>query len=248
MLLRILSDNRFFFLPYALFLLLGGILLFQIETGDAIFFFSDVRSLPGDRFFYYWTKMGEEYSYVIVAIIFLFVRFRWSLLVALTGLLVSVISYYTKMFFGRPRPRAFYEETDVTLLEAINLVDGMSVEDLYNNPANSFPSGHTMSGFAFYGILALLLPKKWPIQLALILTAILIGLSRVYLVQHFFEDIYAGSLLGVLIALFIYWVNFRFPYNEKYLIDRKFGVRRPGVTDPGAAIEKELKDPDSEAA
>lgn len=248
MLLKILSDNRFFFLPYALFLLLGGILLLLIDTGDVIFFFSEMRSLPGDRFFYYWTKMGEEYGYVVFAIIFLFIRFRWSLIVALTGFLVSVLSYYTKMFFGRPRPRAFYEQTDVTLLEAINLVDGMSVEDLYNNPANSFPSGHTMSGFAFYGILALLLPKRWPVQLALILTAILIGISRVYLVQHFFEDIYAGSLLGVLLALFLYWLNFRFPYNEKYLIDRKIGFKRRGVTDPGEAIEEEYKDPDSQEA
>ena len=235
--LQTLAENRYFFVAYALFLLVGGGYLIFIEKGDLLFFFNDLRTPTTHGFFRFWTQLGEEYGYFLLAFLFLFVRFRWSLLIALTGILVALFSFGLKSFFGRPRPRAFFESTDPTLLERIRFFEGWSLEDLYNNPMNSFPSGHTMSAFAFYGILALLLPKRPLLQIALFVTALLIGFSRVYLVQHFFEDIYVGSLVGVLIALGLYLISRRYPYDPRRPLDRKIGFRGRGRTTlPGEQV------------
>ena len=233
--LKTLAANRDFFIPYALFLLFGGALLLFLQQGDDLIFFSDLRTYWGDRFFVFWTKLGEEPAYFLAAFLFLFVRFRWSLLVALTGLLVSLFSFGLKSFFGRPRPRAFYEAQDVSITDILNLVDGMTIDDLYSSATNSFPSGHTMSGFALYGLLALLLSKRFYLPFWLFVVALLVGISRVYLVQHFFEDIYVGSLVGVLIALGLYWGSERIAYHPQRWYDRKipYRGRRPPSTLPG---------------
>jgi membrane-associated phospholipid phosphatase len=46
--------------------------------------------------------------------------------------------------------------------------------------------------------------KKKNLSSILMAMAILVGLSRVYLLQHFFIDIYFGSLIGFLIGIITY--------------------------------------------
>ncbi|MCU7551972.1 phosphatase PAP2 family protein [Chitinophagaceae bacterium LB-8] len=67
----------------------------------------------------------------------------------------------------------------------------------------SFPSGHATSGFIFYGLMVYLiwkanLPKtfKYIAGSALILFALLIGFSRVYLRMHYPTDVAAGFCVG----------------------------------------------------
>ena len=38
------------------------------------------------------------------------------------------------------------------------------------------------------------------------LIALLVGYSRVYLSQHFFEDVYVGSIIGVSVTLVVYYL------------------------------------------
>jgi len=49
-----------------------------------------------------------------------------------------------------------------------------------------------------------LMMKKKNLSSILMAMAILVGLSRVYLLQHFFIDIYFGSLIGFLIGIITY--------------------------------------------
>lgn len=78
----------------------------------------------------------------------------------------------------------------------------------------SFPSGHAMIGMALYGCLAWLLWRhgRHPIWAALLLLwAVLIGLTRVYLQVHYATDVLAGFAAGLLwlillrIALRLFW-------------------------------------------
>lgn len=65
----------------------------------------------------------------------------------------------------------------------------------------SFPSGHAMIGLALYGCLAWLLwrHRRHPIwAVLLLLLAILIGLTRVYLHVHYATDVVAGFAAGLL--------------------------------------------------
>jgi membrane-associated phospholipid phosphatase len=69
----------------------------------------------------------------------------------------------------------------------------------------SFPSGHTTSGFIFYGLLIYLVwqspmatPYKIILSVLLLLMSLLIGASRIYLGMHYPSDVAAGFCLGFL--------------------------------------------------
>ncbi len=173
-------------------------MLLNIEQGDAVLFFSDHRSVFGDTFFKYFTKMGEEYPFYLITILCGFISFRLMIITPLIGIVVSIISFLIKAFFSHPRPLQFF--TDLELADQINFVEGVYV----HSAATSFPSGHTMSAFALYSFLAFLVTRKHWAGILFFIVAFLVGISRVYLVQHFFQDIYLGAILGVLVATVIY--------------------------------------------
>ncbi len=213
---RIFRDNRLFFCCFFLFLILASVLLIANDKGDAIFFFSQNRSELGDLFFKYFTHMGEALAYISIAVICLFIRFRYSLLIGLTGGGVSLVSYFLKAYFAHDRPSLFFRK--LNMLDQVNLVQGVDL----NTAATSFPSGHTMAAFALYSLLILLLPKRKRYALPLFFIALLVAVSRIYLVQHFLEDVFLGAILGLLIAVLVYWVNSRFDYNPRIWVDRSF--------------------------
>lgn len=200
---RLLAANRWYFGAFACALLLGGILLLFLHKGDEIFFFSGRRSVPGDLFFKYFTRMGEEPAYFLALGGLLFLGYRHALAIPFLGLTVSVLSFLSKAFFAHDRPAAFFKKLGI--LDQLHLVDGVYL----NSGANSFPSGHSMSAFALYTFLALCLPRKRWAALGLFAMALLVGLSRIYLAQHFFEDVYLGAIMGVLIALMMYYAHYR---------------------------------------
>ena len=82
---------------------------------------------------------------------------------------------------------------------------------------NSFPSGHTVTAFsAAIVILYLTKNKNWSILLFIV--ALAVGYSRMYLSEHFFEDVIVGSVIGVLIT--ICWISFieskQFLHTDKW--------------------------------
>ncbi len=78
--------------------------------------------------------------------------------------------------------------------------------------AFSFPSGHTGSSFA--AAMALFLNnKKWGIPA--LVTAVVIGFSRAYLFVHFFTDVLAGAVLGVLCAVAVWFVFRKYKLDDK---------------------------------
>ncbi len=199
------QENRFYGISFFAWLILGALIIFLIEKGDAILFFNDHRSYYGDLFFRYATMLGEEIMYLLIFIFLMIYRRRAVWLVPMTGVVVLLISKGLKEFFQQNRPIAWFKE--MNLYEVLNLIEG---EPLFSG-ASSFPSGHTMSAFALFGLLAFLIPQKKSVALVILSIALLVGISRVYLIHHFFIDIYAGSIIGTLLALIIYslWSKFQ---------------------------------------
>jgi len=118
----------------------------------------------------------------------LFRHFLWRraaiwLLATLAG--ATVLSLALKSAFHRPRPTLFFGAVPHTY---------------------SFPSGHSMFSFCFYGVLAGLLTARidsrplriliWIVAAAALVLSI--GLSRIYLGVHYPSDVLAGYLAGAI--------------------------------------------------
>ncbi|RYU82142.1 phosphatase PAP2 family protein [Hymenobacter persicinus] len=87
----------------------------------------------------------------------------------------------------------------------------------------SFPSGHAMIGMALYGCLAWLLWRhgRHPAWAALLLLwAVLIGLTRIYLHVHYATDVLAGFAAG-LGWLILLRMALRLWWREAQVIDRE---------------------------
>jgi membrane-associated phospholipid phosphatase len=67
-----------------------------------------------------------------------------------------------------------------------------------NTLFESFPSGHSTAAGAFFGAFAMVMPQLRPLFL---LSALLIGVSRVVVGAHYPSDVAAGLLLGLWVAL-----------------------------------------------
>lgn len=211
-----IQTNLYLSIAFLDFIILGGVALYCLQQGDLLLYFNENRTPFWNTFFSYGTQLGEEWTYIGFVVVFLFIRFRYALLVPITGIVVTIISFLSKRFFLHPRPFSYYKTLGT--LEEINVVEGVYLVKGFS----SFPSGHTMSAFAIFTLVALLLKNKKSLALFLFTLAIIVGLSRIYLVQHFLKDVYLGGIMGVLIALFIFKVQQLFPTTKDRMIDGKF--------------------------
>ena len=123
-----------------------------------------------------------------VSVLLVFLRIREqhaAILFALTMAGAFVLNGTLKLSFHRTRPVPYF--------------------DLIAPTSYSFPSGHALYSFCFYGTLAALVTARTnrrvtqsAIWMMAILLIILIGLSRVYLGVHYPSDVLAGYAAALL--------------------------------------------------
>lgn len=124
---------------------------------------------------------------LIIVLIFTF-GLRWEAVMALLAALFSAATnLLVKDLIQRPRPTS----------SSVNVIDLLT--------SYSFPSGHVMFYLGFFGFLAFLVfsMSKPSIKRTLLLGFLsllitLIGISRVYLGQHWASDVLGAYLLGSL--------------------------------------------------
>ncbi len=190
--------NRLFFSLIVIFILLASAGLAVWEHGEAILLFSGHRSPFWNEFFRVANTFGEEPAFVLAFLFLLFVGYRYAAGVPLLAGAATLLAFGAKSLFGRPRPMAYFREVD--RWHEVVPVEGVAV----HSGLNSFPSGHTLAAFALFTYLALVVPRKQGTALLFFLLALSGGLARIYLVQHFLEDVLAGAVLGVLLGLAAY--------------------------------------------
>lgn len=150
-----------------------------------------------DFFFANITHLGDGLILIIPIVLFIFHKYCYLILLAISSVIHLVLVHIAKkwVFHGMPRPAEFFK--DISFYE----VPGVELHHW-----GSFPSGHTTTAFMLATFLYLVLPKKMKIHWLLMGIAFLVGFSRVYLMQHFLMDVWAGALLGIFSSLISYFI------------------------------------------
>lgn len=214
-------ENSWFMIPALLFFNIGLALAYFVPYGLEIILLNPFRQEPLNSVFRVITLLGEAYPYFIAGIAALFWRYRFALLIALTGIVVQPSVLFFKSTFATDRPITYFRNND--LAEAVITVPGVDL----NVGRTSFPSGHTMAAFGLYSILTKISGKKRRrLGLAFAVLAILVAVSRVFLVQHFLADILAGAALGMAASWLVWRINDtplfrRMSFLEGSLLSRK---------------------------
>jgi membrane-associated phospholipid phosphatase len=190
-------ENLSFLLPYFIFLLIGGIYISLYSRSEIHIFINERTHGLANTFFRLVTNLGDGLTVGVVALLFLLYRLGNGLLLALSGILAGVLTQLLKhtLFSDWERPKKFFEG-----VHQLYLVPGVA-----NYSGHTFPSGHAASAFALYFSIALLTKNKI-VKMLMFLLALTVAFSRVYLSQHFLNDVYAGSLLGILAVIFTWFL------------------------------------------
>lgn len=220
---KFFRNNAVYFALFLLFLLAGGYYLSEAEKTAAILFFNRHRHPFLDEFFKITTILGEGWLYLIAVAAALAVRLRHALLLSLTGFLVLGSSQLLKFIFQEERPLSHFRRLGIA--DQLQLVGGVDV----HTGATSLPSGHTMAAFALYGLLAFLLPERRYTAALLFVLALGVGFSRIYLVQHFWIDVYWGAIAGTLLAALMFYLDSRINCPPGHWLEKPvFQLPSPG--------------------
>lgn len=143
----------------------------------------------GDAFWSFITYFGESGIFWIAIALFL-LCFKKTRLCGITMSIALVIGLalgngVMKNLFARPRPYTLDPDLHLRLLW------GEMTKDY------SFPSGHTLASFEAATAIFFYY-RKWGI--AAFCLAVLIGISRIFLLVHYPSDVIVGAVLGILFA------------------------------------------------
>ena len=131
------------------------------------------------------TYLGSVYPFILIIVLSLFLKDKkYFKYLSINLILITILNITMKSLFTRPRP------LDISLVE---------------QNGYSFPSGHSLTSMAFYGLLIYFvttsnLSKRLKITLNTILSLLIliVGLSRIYLGVHYFTDVLGGFSLAII--------------------------------------------------
>jgi len=204
----VLYQIRLFFIPF-LVLICACLAIKLTFTREEIYFAVNTHNYPlADALAPYMTDLGNGWTTIALSAILLLFNYGKALFMAIAYAVTSIIAQIIKHIFDAPRPSLYFQNQ----LSHIHLVQGVDMLRLH-----SFPSGHTVTAFSTTVLITYWCKNKlWGFPLLLV--AILVGYSRMYLSEHFFEDVTAGSVIGVITTVaLISWLD-----NKKFLHSAKW--------------------------
>lgn len=134
-----------------------------------------------------------------------------GLIVVLFFLTDGITSTICKPYFARLRPTR-----DPELMYIVDVVNG------YRAGLYSFMSSHAGNSFGI-ATFVLLLIRNRTLSISLIIWAIMNSFTRLYLGVHYPGDILAGTTVGILSGVAVY-------YLYKYITNKKGGVRHDYIS------------------
>lgn len=184
-----LSAGIFFALIFSLICIAA-----TMGKAETFLLLNNHHSLFADTFFIYFTFLGDGlFSIVTGGIVFFIICKKTGYKIIIAYIISGILAQVLKKLFHFPRPKAFFQEGVYK-----HFLDGVTYTGW-----NSFPSGHSTSIFALATVLCLN-TKNILLRITFMLIAFTIGYSRIYLGQHFLEDVVAGAVLGSVSGFVIY--------------------------------------------
>lgn len=200
------KTTLYFMVPFVVFIVLGGTGMLVFEKGSMVMALNRISNGQLDDLCLFVSTISHGSFLAVVALLLAFYKFRWSILTLANLAWAAILTnLFKKVFFqlsSRPLHYFYYDDFPRFLYEA-------PLAYYY-----SFPSGHTMAVFAFCTVMTLLINRKFA-GLILFMVPFLGGLSRIYLLQHFFVDIWVGALLGVLVTFITLWLDKKYDLEEQ---------------------------------
>lgn len=202
-LVQLIRANRWFYAYYGILFAAGLIIQASFTQAELTLAINGLHNPALDLFFRYFTNLGDGlFAGIVMLLVFIFLRSEgWRALLcwALPSLFTQLMKH--QFFAGHHRPAILMKDE-----KALHYIEGVFMNELH-----SFPSGHSTTAFALFCYAALRTANKRS-ALVFLLVAVLTGLSRIYLLQHFFEDVLAGSFIGVSFATIIFAI---FEYRKQ---------------------------------
>jgi len=194
-LLKTLRENGYFFIPLILFYCFAIYRISMYSKIDNHLFFNQIVGNPFvDSIFKYLTYLGDGFFVVGVGLLWSIKNLRQSLIIlvsySIAGGIVAVLKNYV---FDVPRPHFIFDYYHKDIF--VKYVDGVEVFAL-----NSFPSGHSTAGMVLFTCLAFYFSNS-AIKVLMSILGIIVAFSRVYLSQHWINDITVGTFIGWIVTL-----------------------------------------------
>ncbi len=194
--LKIVKENKAAFLILGSFLIFGTILVNSFSHLDLQIKTNQLTNTVGDYIFLFFTRLAEPWFTVPLLVYLLVKNWKKAIYIGSAYGISALITQFVKLklYHGTPRPFGTQALKDNTLYHWSSL-------DLPR--INSFPSGHTTTGFCiFMGLI--LLSKNKKLGFPFMIIACLIGLSRTYLSYHFMIDVVVGAFIGASTSILLY--------------------------------------------
>lgn len=152
---------------------------------DFLYFLEDIRVPILNEFMLLITQLGEETTFLVVALILFWCvdkcKGYYTLAVGFVG---TLLNQFMKLWFRIPRPWVL-DENFTILEQAREAASGYS-----------FPSGHTQSAVGTFGSIAYTTKNRW-IRIVSIVIAVLVPFSRMYIGVHTPLDVLAAAAMAV---------------------------------------------------
>lgn len=157
-----------------------------------LYFLEDLRNPLLDFFFSLITVFGEETLFMAVGmIVFWCVSKYQGYYLLCTGFVGTTFNQFLKILCRVPRPWVL--DPNFTIVESAREAA----------TGYSFPSGHTQTAVGLYGGIARATGKKW-LRTSMIVLALLVGLSRMYLGVHTPADVLVSLVIATLLVFVAY--------------------------------------------
>ncbi|GAB4258914.1 MAG: phosphatase PAP2 family protein [Vicingaceae bacterium] len=199
-----IKENNIYFLGFLMVWLPSLVIALLLDKVDVHLTIINYHHPFFDTLFIYITQIAETWGILIFMVLSFLTKIKHGIIYLLSLGVASGTTFLLKqtLFEDHLRPFEFLKDT------TFHAVPGVDFHSYY-----SFPSGHTTAAFAMFTAMALCTKNKL-LKLLYLFLAFITGYSRIYLSQHFLQDVVAGALIGLMAAVVVFKIFNRKAFNK----------------------------------